>query len=379
VAVWTGRGASYSWVWWADFLEELCWFDADFLIDPQETAENLGKRDLLLIGGGDAGGLQAALDLDLIRGWVEGGGRLVATCAGAYLLRRWARAEIANVAINPPRRAPQRAWTECEGGIVIHPVRGPVNLESAGGAVLTAPVYGGPIFREPREEGTIVAARYSGVTRGAEWLLADRPDIVEGTPAVLTVRPGKGMVVLSGPHLEHPDTPATHLWLASVLGLEPGVPREGKAPPVTGTDPGGEEVVRRLASVRRRAVTIADMSWRSGEKIWSGERVAGFADAIIPRARALAHWGWSPRGKAGGLLSLLEAAIVGLGARRRPEAWDQGYGALSEAAAILLDAYFASRRAGMEGPPRSHRKPSRLMPEGGFHAPSVSIGRGKEV
>jgi hypothetical protein len=212
-------------------------------------------------------------------------------------------------------------------------------------------------------------ARYDGVTRGAEWLLADRPELFEGTPAVIRAPVGEGLVVLSGPHLEHPDHPAAHLWLAGLLGIEPGEPREGQPPPRAATDPTGEDVVRGLATVRRRAITLSEVSWRSGEKVWNGERVAGFADAVIPRARTLARWGWGPRGRAEGMLSMLETAAERLGMRARPDAWDQGFSLLSEASAMLMEAYFASRRAGMPGVARTVRRPPRILPQEGFFAP----------
>jgi hypothetical protein len=336
---------------------------------------SLPRSRLLLLGGGDVAALRASLDWDSIEAWVEGGGRLVATCAGAYLLRRWVGVGIANSAQEPPPRTDDRAWSRCEEGIAFHPVRGPVAILSEGGARFTAPLYGGPVFHEPVGKGARVEARYDGVTRGAEWLMADRPQMLEATPAVVARQKGDGLVVLAGPHIEHPDHPAAHLWLAGVLGWEPGDPPPAEAPPMARTDPAGEDVVRRLASVRRRASSISERRWVSGEKTWNGERVAGFADSLIPRARALAHWGWGPRGREGELRALLEAATDQLG-RPGPENWDMGYNALSEAASMLMDAYFANRRGGMPPPARTIKRPPRLAPEGGFNAPVVPA-RGK--
>ncbi len=328
----------------------------------------MDRTQLLLLGGGDVPALRAALDWDIVREWVEGGGRLVATCAGAYMLRRWVGVGVANSAEGPPYGAPRRAWSMCEDGVALHPVRGPVAIRSAGGARFTAPMFGGPVFHEPVDTATRVEAAYDGVTRGAVWLLADRPQLLEGTPAVVARELGEGLVVLSGPHIEHPDHPAAHLWLAGVLGWEPGEPPGEAAPPMTRTDTAGEDVVRRLASVRRRAVSLSDRTWLSGQKTWNGERLAGFADSIIPRARALAHWGWGPRGREDELHSLLEAATEQLG-RPGPEAWDVGWRAMSEAATLLMDAYFANRRGGMGPPKRTIKRPPRLAPEGGWDAP----------
>jgi hypothetical protein len=294
------------------------------------------------------------------------------------MLRRWLGVGVANAAEEPPPEVPDRAWSLCEEGVALHVVRGPVQLRSAGGAAFSAPVYGGPVFHEPAGRGTRVEARYDGVTRGAVWLLADRPQMLEGTPAVVAGDVGEGQVVLAGPHLEHPDHPAAHLWLAGVLGQEPGEPPQGGAPPMAQSDPAGDDVVRRLASIRRRANALSGTSWLSGQKTWNGERLAGFTDALIPRARTLAHWGWGPRGREGELQSLMSAATERLG-RRDPASWDAGWTALSEAASLLMDAYFANRRGGMAPPARAISRPPRLAPEGGWDAPTARLARGRGV
>ena len=340
----------------------------EFLNDRGCLEDALGRVRLLLLGGGDVPALRSALDWDAVGAWVEGGGRLVASCAGAYMLRRWVGVGIANSADEPPTEAPGRAWSLCEEGIALHIVRGPVALGSAGGARFTAPVFGGPVFHEPVGTDARVEARYDGVTRGAVWLLADRPQMLEGTPAVVAAPKGDGLVVLSGPHIEHPDHPAAHLWLAGVLGWEPGEPPGEAAATTTSTDPAGDDVVRRLASVRRRAAALSDRTWLSGQKTWDGERLAGFADSMIPRARALADGGWGPRGREDELQSLLEAATDHLG-RPAPGSWDVGWTAMSDAATMLMNAYFANRRGGMAPPQRPIKRPPRLAPEGGFNAP----------
>jgi hypothetical protein len=377
--VWAGHGASYSWIWWADLLEDLRWLRATFVTDRETLARQLPLADLLVVGGGDVPSLRTSIDWDAIEVWLREGRALVATCAGAYMLRHWAHVGIANASAEVPENVPLHAWSRCEEGIVAHPVRGPVNIHSEGGASITAPLYGGPIFTEPKEPSVKVSARYQGVARAAEWLMADRPQMLEGTPAVVTTSVGEGLLILSGPHLEHPDYPPAHLWLAGLLGKEPGEPREGASPPVAGTDPAGEDLVRRLASVRRRASSIATRSWWSGDKLWRGDRVGGFAELVIPRARALAHWGWSPRGRAAGLPHLLDVAAERLSIPDRPDSWDLGFSALSEVATVLLEAYFASRRAGMPAPKRAVKRPPRIAPEGGFHAPKAPKGSKRGV
>ncbi len=330
----------------------------------------LGRTDLLLLGGGDVAALRGSLDWDAVRTWVEGGGRLVASCAGAYMLRRWVGVGIANGAEEPPAGASDRAWSLCEEGVALHPVRGPVALRSSGGARFTAPVFGGPVFHEPVAPEAKVEARYDGVTRGAVWLLADRPQMLAATPAVVSRELGEGLVVLAGPHIEHPDHPAAHLWLAGVLGWEPGEPPGEAAPAASLGDPAGDDVVRRLASVRRRASSLSERRWLSGQKTWDGQQLAGFADSVIPRARVLARWGWGPRGHEGELQALLEAATDRLG-RPDPASWDVGWNAMSDAASMLLDAYFANRRGGMAPPKRTIKRPPRIAPEGGWDAPTV--------
>jgi hypothetical protein len=52
---------------------------------------------------------------------------------------------------------------------------------------------------------------------------------------------------------------------------------------------------------------------------------------------------------------------------------------MSEAATMVLDAYFANRRGGMAPPPRTIKRPPRIAPEGGFNAPTAPGRDGRRV
>ena len=178
-----------------------------------------GLEALVLPGGwapfqnaaaGDAG-------LAAIRGFVEGGGRCLGICAGAYLLSkevawegkvyRYALGLFDGTAFGPVP------------GLSVWPARAPVRLpitdDGRGrglGAAASRDIlyYGGPQF----EGGT-------GVT-----VLARYPS---GAPAIVTRKAGKGMVILSGVHFERPapadgddDAPPPVLagaFLRSLIGL----------------------------------------------------------------------------------------------------------------------------------------------------------------
>ncbi|NIP33865.1 MAG: hypothetical protein GWO27_03085, partial [Thermoplasmata archaeon] len=58
IAVWTGRGASYSWVWWADALEDLSWLRVTFHHDRAGLEAMMDRTQLLLLGGGDVPALR---------------------------------------------------------------------------------------------------------------------------------------------------------------------------------------------------------------------------------------------------------------------------------------------------------------------------------
>jgi hypothetical protein len=181
--------------------------------------------------------------------------------------------------------------------------------------------------------------------------------LLDGTPAVVAGRVGDGLLVLSGPHLEHPACPDAHGWLGRLLGEAPVgapdvVPRESP------DDPGGQGVVRDLIAVRNLASSVEGVTWRSGDKVWSAQRVAGFADALVTRAASLARWGWGPRAGGDGPPVRLSGAAGALAGDMDAAAWDVVFEALSGAGSSILGAYFAARRAGMPGlAPRPSRPP----------------------
>ena len=53
VAVYTGTGASHSWIWFADLLERAGLFDVVFVGESGILGRALESADVLLVGGGD--------------------------------------------------------------------------------------------------------------------------------------------------------------------------------------------------------------------------------------------------------------------------------------------------------------------------------------
>jgi hypothetical protein len=53
VAVFAGAGASHSWMWFADLLEQMGLFDTSFIDERSILKGGLAGFDMLLVGGGD--------------------------------------------------------------------------------------------------------------------------------------------------------------------------------------------------------------------------------------------------------------------------------------------------------------------------------------
>jgi len=355
--VWAG--ASYSWTWWADMLEDLGWLDATFPTDPAGLRAGLDGAGLLLVGGGDASVVSDALDRARARHWLDAGGTAVGTCAGAYAMRRWAGVRVLNAADAEPRGAPARAWSRCAEGLVVHVARGPVRLTTADGRRLVAHLYGGPVLDGATGTGVRVLSRYDGAAEGAEVLLPGHRPLLDGTPAVVACGVGRGRLLLSGPHLEHPDCGAARAWLAGQLGLGPIDAGRRPSRAVAGRAR-GDPLLARLSEVRRTAISAGDLTWSSGDRTWSAQRVAAMADAVLQRASALRSWGWP-------LEARHELRALGhVAGRSRPAStavdWDAVLLATSTVGGRVMGAYFEALRAGMPRPAR--RRPSRLRAEG---------------
>jgi len=334
--VYTGEGASHSWIWFCDLLERLRLFDVGFVTDADVLAGALGGFDVLLVGGGDTYAMAGSMGepgARAIEEFVRAGGQYHGSCAGAYMVLsevdlepftpfRLIEGEMLNVMREPP--APlclEHKYLAPYGpDWVFHPVYGEVQLSAGpaaqglegfdGNGTIPAPLFGGPVLSVPDE--SCVVADYAGVTDRAAflWPRQDAERLIAGKQAFAVRRLGNGTASASGPHLEHPLFPESNALLASVLldhwkncsrsaGVPPalnGWPSSGSVGPALdrpdipasrGSDPKTciSEIKRQVSNARIVGFGLekTPVTWKIGVKVWEPEKIRMFLDVAWDR------------------------------------------------------------------------------------------------
>jgi hypothetical protein len=332
VSIYAGEGASHSWIWFADLLERCRVFDVDFIqAGDLSDASLLAGADILLVGGGDTYEIARSIGpagARAIESRVSDGALYYGSCAGAYLVLSGVdrepfapfsliEADMLNVMGDPPppRCLAHKYLAEYGEELVFHPVYGEVLVAPgaagtglpcfAGPREARAPLLGGPVMEARAPE---VAAVFSGLTDRAAylWPREDVESLLIGKPAVCASSVGRGSVVVSGPHLEHPMFPRANALVAELLlrhcgridrrsdaipdarERRPGVGRE--LPPGAGGAPGERsptllEIKRQLSNSRIVAFGLEKMpvTWKIGLKVWEPEKVRMFLEVAWSR------------------------------------------------------------------------------------------------
>ena len=159
---------------------------------------------------------------------------------------------------------------------IVHPVRGEVLL-SVGDQTVPAPLYGGPVFSEPTVDECM--ARYIGPTPRTEYQTdPERANaMLRGRPAVVRSRFGEGRMTLLGPHLEHPSYHSANAVFLGLLGVE-------RCPKAHVSRSASGPLRRALADLRVAIGGLEGRSFLLGLKVWDGERLLIFVEAISRRA-----------------------------------------------------------------------------------------------
>ncbi len=313
LAVYRGAGASHSWTWFADLLEGLGLFEADF-INADEALSGLKEYDVLLFGGGDTYETARALGAEgaaILEEAVEGGSLYWGSCAGAYLVLtgvdldpftpfNLVPGDMDNVMTDPPQpRCMAHKYLAPYGGeSVFNAVYGEVMLQIEGGGELSAPLYGGPVMSS--SDGSQVLARYEGVKRPASypWEPSKALGFISGRAAVLSRRLGEGTAYAAGPHLEHPFFPAANAFIGDAL-----ISHCRTRPPRTGARPDGAttgktdaarlfmEIKRQISNARIAAFSLEKMpiTWTRGVKVWEPAKVSMFLECAWSRLPVFEH------------------------------------------------------------------------------------------
>ena len=238
IGIYTGEGASHSWIWFGEILDRMGFNNVSFL--PEESFKRLepGEFDFLVVSGGDTFKMAEVLGEEgakHLRTFLEEGGTFIGTCAGAYLplnstksplnLFNFVPVKIANLKDHLPEclTLSEKFCTPYGCQYVYHAVRESVKIKGTGeppfdfSSEIEAPIYGGPSLL-PSEEVTVLAY-YSGFTPQTLFLVT--PSIARetliGKIAALRMDIGKGKIYLSGPHLEHPYFPEANELIGKVI------------------------------------------------------------------------------------------------------------------------------------------------------------------
>jgi len=297
VLVYAGNGSSHSWTWLADLFESNGIYDVRFL-DSRSFLESLrdGVR-YVIISGGD--GFRIASSIGVhgfahLKGFIHRGGTYVGICAGAYLplpssIEPFNKFNLSTTKIenlecgtSAPEDSSPRVAVRYGSCSIVHPVRGEVEV-NFGRETFLAPIYGGPIFKEPTKDSVI--CRYGRLVQNTE-LQTDRDSaerMIRGRPAGIKAKHGAGQLLLLGPHLEHPRYPkANKAFLSLLLGLtkarnEPSMVDEAR----------NLKLGRSIADLKVAIVGLENRSFLIGTKLWDGGRFMELAVAIEKRRHSM--------------------------------------------------------------------------------------------
>ena len=351
VVVYAGRGSSHSWTWLADLLETHGAFDARFVGEDSICEVVAEGASLVIVSGGDGFEIASALaprGFAAVEEYVRAGGSYFGVCAGAYLplpsrLEPFDKFNLSSTRIRnltaqgddvvdeSPRTGVR--YGSCR---IVHPVRGEVELGD-GHRRFTAPVYGGPVFQEPEEDTALL--RYSSFTTRTLFQMDEdsAKGMVLGAPAVVSTRVGDGMMILAGPHLEHPRYPEANQEFLKISGVPVG---KGHGIPMTRSDRHDSVVRRSLSDLKVAVLGMERESFLVGAKVWDAGRMLELASAVEKRSGSL------DADTAQAVSSLLDEAredLLSAGPRRAAYT-DSAPSRLVEAARSCVDCHFRAMK-----------------------------------
>ena len=300
--VYAGRGSSHSWTWLADLFESYGVLSVRFL-DSQGFISSLasGSVSMAIVSGGDGFAIADALRGRGFRNlgeFILKGGKFVGICAGAYLplpssLEPFSGFNISTTKIENIRCEARRGsacspreavpYGNCS---IVHPIRGPIEIADSTGKSIVAPLYGGPVFKEPKEDAVMM--RYKAFISETEFQLnmAMAETMVIGKPAVIRVIHGDGSLVLFGPHLEHPRYPKANNLFLRLLGYD-GSDKPGRDAIPMPERSRRAELYRSVSDLKVAVLGLENRSFTVGHKAWDGSRLLEIVSAIENRGWTL--------------------------------------------------------------------------------------------
>jgi hypothetical protein len=322
IGIYTGSGASHSWLWFVEILDRIGFYHVHFVDERDILSNALEPLDVLLMSGGDTFAIAEGLGprgSDRLRSFIEGGGLYIGTCAGAYLPLRssmdflnqfnFVDVKISNISrrlSESERHSLQKVACNAYGcDFIFQVVREDVLLEMMNGyqiegkREIVAPLFGGPSML-PSEDIEPIAI-YKGFTKRTKFLVEEEfaGKTLIGNIAVAKKSMGKGHLYIFGPHFEHPHYPSCNLFLSEIICKE----QNGRIPipqKDSSSDPRkrikGEglkdllkDFKRELSNSRIMASGMNDFSvhWLIGNKYYEPEKISVFINTVWDKLKNL--------------------------------------------------------------------------------------------
>lgn len=291
IAIYTGKGSSYSWIWLAEIFDKFSIANIHFI----NSIENLDCYDILVLPGGDTFALAEGIGkekLQQIKNAIENGLTYFGICAGAYLPLKSAltplswfnlvNAKISNISSNIDNF--DKNYIVPYGcSFVLHPIRDEVVVKIKD-KELKVPLFGGPIIKECEDE---IIASYENFTDRTVFLttkhLAEK--IIIGKIAVIKKNYGNGRLYLFSPHFEHPNYDSANKFFIEKIyeasftkHKEPKIPKEENFCI-------SKELKRELSNARLLANSLDNINWKIGIKNWDAEKANYFLVSILKRIK----------------------------------------------------------------------------------------------
>ncbi len=383
IGIYTGKGASHSWLWFVEVFERSGLCRLKFLTEKDIAGKGLEGVQVLAVSGGDTFAVAEALGsrgAAKLEDFIIRGGLYLGSCAGAYLPLHSSKdhlnqfnfvaAKITNLSKTlPEANRLKEKFCTCYGcSFIFHPVREAVQVTvhrrpSGGPKTFAAPLYGGPPMTV--QNPASILATYSGFTKETLFLvdrsLAEKTLL--GNAAVIREKMGKGYLHLFGPHFEHPRFNAANRFLVENMMRDMphrtlSVPdTEFQAAPITDFRKKRfiQDVKRELSNSRIVAagLEMLPLKWTIGNKVYESGKIRVFLEALWQRIKPFEGTASIVVKKDEADLLVQTSLQITQSIRRIKKGWDLKTDTLSTAttlfnllnktSALFLEIYFRSK------------------------------------
>lgn len=384
IGIYTGKGASHSWLWFVEVFERLGFYNLRFLTETGIRENSLDRLDVLAVSGGDTFAVAEALGpegANRLRTFINNGGLYLGSCAGAYLPLRSSKphlnhfnfvaAKITNLVKTLPQTGNMKEkFSTCYGcSFIFHPVREAVSITTSGipplgdRTTFAAPLYGGPPMTT--ENPASVLATYSGFTDKTLFLvdrtLAEKTLL--GNAAVIREKMGNGYLHLFGPHFEHPRFKTANRFLADNMMRDlpdqsaPGAILEAGTKMLVDSRKKTfiRDLKRELSNSRIVAagLEMIPLKWTIGSKVYETGKIRVFLEALWQRIRSFEKETFILVRNGEENLLLQTSLLVTTNIRQIKKGWDQKtdtldtattlFNILNKTSALFLEIYFRSK------------------------------------